>query len=111
MASDTATSTDRQRVLLSAGPTSHGVARVASGIRTAAGDAGIRLSVAYSQRIASEGLARCEQVGVTRLGAGVVIHTAPANGTGLPVVLGYADPDGEWFRDGTRHQSRADGSR
>jgi len=40
---------------------------------------------------------------VSRLGCGVVIHTVPPNKRSLPVVLGYADGRGQWYRDGKRH--------
>lgn len=85
------------------GSDAHRVARLASGIRSAARDAGVVLSRDYADLIACEGLGRCGQLGVTKLGGGVVIHTVPDSGGELPVVLGYADGDGEWFRSGARH--------
>lgn len=76
---------------------------VASGLRRAAAEAGVELSVSYSRRLAQEGLAQGADLGVTRLGAGVVIHTAPGSRDRRPVVVGYADPRGQWHRDGRRH--------
>jgi hypothetical protein len=73
-------------------------------VRAAALDAGVELSASYAVRVAADGLARCAQLGVTRLGEGVVIHTAPENRRELPIVLGYAGAGGEWLRDGSRHQ-------
>lgn len=84
----------------------HRSARLAAGIRAAAHDAGVELTTSYAQRVAADGALRCEQIGVTRLGDGVVIHTVAETRGELPVVLGYADADGEWLRDGTRHQHR-----
>jgi hypothetical protein len=81
----------------------HQVAWVASGLRRAARDAGVELPVDYARRVASDALARDDQVGVTKLGAGVVIHTAPESQHKLPVLVGYADRDGQWYRDGSRH--------
>jgi hypothetical protein len=34
-----------------------------------------------------------------------VIHTAPDSDQHLPVVLGYADADGEWVIDGSNHHA------
>jgi len=54
----------------------HRVERVAAGLRRAAQAAGVQLTVRYSRRLATDGLASVEQLGVTHLGNGVVIHTA-----------------------------------
>lgn len=81
------------------------VARVAAGLRTAAGEAGVDLPSDYAQAVAADGLARCPQLGVTLLGGGVVLHTAPEGVDGLPVILGYANPGDRWRRDGSRHAS------
>lgn len=78
--------------------------RMAARLRAAALEAGVELTASYAARVAADGLARCEQLGVTRLGEGVVIHTAPENQYKLPIVLGYADAGGEWLRDGSRHK-------
>jgi hypothetical protein len=83
--------------------TRHQVERVAAALRRAAADQGVELPVAYARRVATEGLARGGELGVTRLGAGVVIHTVPQAKDRLPVVIGYADSRGQWHRDGTRH--------
>jgi hypothetical protein len=84
-------------------PASHGTARVAAGLRQAAAEAGVELSVAYSQAVAADGLAREPELVVKRLGAGVVLQTRPDSDKRLPVVLGYADSRGQWYRDGRRH--------
>ena len=42
------------------------------------------------------GIAICEQLGVTRLDTGVVIHTAPESPQ-PPVLIGYADAAGQWY--------------
>jgi hypothetical protein len=78
-------------------------ARVAAGLISAAHNAGIELNRSYADTVATHGLAQCGQLGVTNLGNGVVIHTAPENPSELPVVLGYADETGEWLPDGNRH--------
>lgn len=93
----------RRRALVSTGSDLHRTARLAAGIRSAAQDAGVDLTPSYAERVAADGITRCDQVGVTKLGYGVVIHTAPETRAERAVVLGYADADGEWFRDGTRH--------
>jgi len=83
--------------------TLHQVGWVAEGLRRIAAGQGVELPVAYARRVATEGLAHGAELGVTRLGAGVVIHTAPQTGDRRPVVVGYADSRGQWHRDGTRH--------
>ena len=84
-------------------PTAHQVQWVAAGLRQAAGEAGVLLPISYSRAVAADGLGRGADVGVTRLGRGVVFHTHP----GRPLVLGYADPRGQWYRDGRRHTEPA----
>lgn len=86
-------------------PTRHQIAWVAAGLRSAAGDFGVDLPADYARRVAAETLTRCELVGVTRLGRGIVLHTVPAAERTLPVVIGYAQPGGQWYRDGSRHRS------
>ena len=81
----------------------HQIEHVAAGIRRAAAEAGVELPASYAQRVAAEGLAHEANLGVTRLGAGVVIHTAPEARGRLPIVVGYADARGQWHRDGSRH--------
>jgi len=81
----------------------HQVEWVAEGLRRAAADQGVALPVAYARRVASDGLARESELGVTRLGAGVVIHTVASSKDRLPIVVGYADARGQWHRDGTRY--------
>jgi len=81
----------------------HQIERVAAGIRQAAAEQGVELPVSYARRVAAEGLAHKAELGVTPLGAGVVIHTAPQAKDRLPVVVGYADARGQWQRDGRRH--------
>jgi hypothetical protein len=84
-------------------PSRHQIEWAASGLRRAAADAGVELSVAYSRAVATDGLARETELCVTRLGTGVVIHTQPDSDKRLPIVLGYADGRGQWYRDGRRH--------
>jgi hypothetical protein len=79
------------------------VAWVAAGLRRSARDAGVELPVSYSHRVAADALAFGPELGVSRLGAGVVIHTCPRTTDRLPIVLGYADNRGQWHRDGSRH--------
>jgi hypothetical protein len=84
-------------------PSRHHIEWAAAGLRRAAADAGVDLPVAYSQTVAIDGLAREPELGVTRLGTGVVIQTQPDSDRRLPIVLGYADGRGQWYRDGRRH--------
>jgi hypothetical protein len=80
---------------------------VAAGLRRAANQLGVTLPVDYSVEVARDGLRRCPQLAVTALGCGAVIHTAPDDPKQLPIVIGYADPAGQWYRDGRRHRSPA----
>ena len=84
--------------------TRHQVEWAASGLRRATTEAGVALPIDYSQAVAAAaGLTRAAELGVTRLGVGVVIHTRPSIDRELPVVAGYADGRGRWSRDGHRH--------
>ncbi len=88
-------------------PEQHQVAWVAAGLRTAAREAGVDLPVDYARQVTVDGLNRATQLGVTPIGAGVVIHTAPEGPDQLPVVLGCADRGGQWLRDGRRYHPAA----
>jgi len=78
----------------------HRLEWVAAGLRRAAQAAGVQLTMGYSRRVATDGLASAEQLGVTRFRMGVVIHTASELPDRLPVVVGYADRSGQWCADG-----------
>jgi hypothetical protein len=71
-------------------------------LRRIAGGAGIALPDAYARRVVNDAGPRVD-IGASRLGNGVVVHTVPPNKRSLPVLLGYADGRGQWYRDGTRH--------
>jgi len=85
------------------GPTRHQIEWAAAGLRRAAAESDITLPVDYARRVAASGLTANTTLGVTRLGAGVVIHTQSPTNRELPIVVGYADPRGQWYRDGSRH--------
>ena len=61
----------------------HHVERVAADVRRAAAEAGVELPVSYARRVATEGVAQEADLRVTRIGAGVVIHTAPVESRGV----------------------------
>ena len=86
----------------------HSVERAAAGLRRAAAQAGVTLPVDYARAVAADGLARSPQLTVSRLGAGIVVHTQPTSRRQLPVLLGYADPRGQWHRNGRRHTTVPD---
>jgi hypothetical protein len=83
----------------------HNCARLACRLRSAARDASVEISPSYAARLVADGFSLCDQIGVTRLGRGVVIHTAPDSDQQRPVVLGYADADGEWVMHGSHHHA------
>jgi hypothetical protein len=83
----------------------HQLAWLAAGLRRAAHGLGVDLPVTYAQAVAAEGLRCGDPVGVIRLGRGVVLHSLPEADDRLPMVLGYADATGQWYRDGSRHQT------
>ena len=73
-----------------------------AGLSRAARSASVDLPGGYIARVVNDAGPRVG-VGVSRLGTGLVIHTIPPNKRSLPVVLGYADGRGQWYRDGKRH--------
>jgi hypothetical protein len=81
------------------------LAWLAAGLRRAANGLGVDLPVAYAHAVAAQALRCGDPVGVTRLGSGVVLHTLSEADDRLPMVLGYADANGQWYRDGSRHQT------
>ena len=90
------------RAEVPAGTRDHQIARVASGIRRAARQHGIELSIGFAQEVVADGLRRSGQIGVSRVGRGVVIHTAPASKRDLPILLGYAEAGSAWLRGGNQ---------
>ena len=80
----------------------HRIDEMAITLSRAAHDAAVELPVSYARRVA-ETTKSDEELGVSRLGGGVVIHTVAATKHRLPVVVGYADSRGQWYRDGSRH--------
>jgi len=84
-------------------PTRHQIERSAAGVRQAAAEAGVTLPVAYAQALAADGLRREPDLAVRRIGDGVVILAQPDTDRRLPILLGYADARGQWYRDGRRH--------
>jgi len=71
-------------------------------LRRVARIAGVDLPGSYAERVVHDA-PPLVGVGVSRLGTGLVIHTIPPKRRSLPVVLGYADGRGQWYRDGKRH--------
>lgn len=88
-------------------PGRHHIDWVAAGLRRAAAELGVGLPISYSKAVATDGLTREDELGVSRLGAGVVFHTQPNSAKALPILLGYADARGQWYRDGRRHVEAA----
>ncbi|MHB1614426.1 MAG: hypothetical protein ACYCYA_08900 [Actinomycetes bacterium] len=88
--------------------TRHHAEWMAARVCRAAAEAGVELPITYARRLATDGLAQQAGLEVTRLGTGVVIHTAPRATDRLPVVVGYADARGQWHRDGHRHTEAPD---
>jgi hypothetical protein len=85
----------------------HQLAWLAAGLRRAASSCGVELPASYSEAITRDGIEFCDQLAVTQIGRGVVIHTAPEESDRLPIILGYADSLGHWYRNGQRHSSTA----
>jgi hypothetical protein len=81
----------------------HQLEAVVGELRAAALEAGTELPVVYAEQIALDGLTLCDQLGVTPLGNGVILHTAPEGTRDLPKLLGYADGSGQWYRDSTKY--------
>jgi hypothetical protein len=81
----------------------HRIDEMAISLYRAARDAGVDLPLSYARRVAAPTTEGDGELGVSRLGGGVVIHTVPPTKERLPIVVGYADARGQWYRDGSRH--------
>lgn len=82
----------------------HRIQWVARGVREVSRQHGVALPLDYSLTLVRDGLAKADSIGVSKAGQGVVFHTAPdPHCNELPVLLGYADRSGAWYRDGRRH--------
>jgi len=80
----------------------HRIDEIAIALCAAAHEADVEIARSYARRVAATAKSAGE-LGVSRLGRGVVIHTVPATKHRLPVIVGYADNRGQWYQDGSRH--------
>jgi hypothetical protein len=83
-------------------PDRHRIGQMAFALCRAAHDAAVELPLSYARCVA-ETTENDAELGVSRLGSGVVLHTVPAAKGCLPIIVGYADGRGQWYRDGSRH--------
>lgn len=82
----------------------HRIHWVARGVRQVSQEHGVPLPLEYSVVLVRDGLSRADSIGVTRVGHGLVFHTTPEpDSRELPIVIGYADRTGAWYRDGRRY--------
>ncbi len=84
-------------------PDRHLVDQMAIALCRAAHGAAVELPLCYARRVAATTTENDAELGVSRLGGGVVLHTVPATKGSLPIIVGYADGRGQWYRDGSRH--------
>ena len=81
----------------------HRIDEMAIALYRAAHDAAVELPRSYALRVAATVAKGDGELGVSRLGSGVVIHTVPPTKDRLPLIVGYADGRGQWYQDGSRH--------
>jgi hypothetical protein len=81
----------------------HRIDEMAVALYRAAHDAAVELPRSYARRVVATMAKGDGELGVSRLGSGVVLHTVPSTKDRLPVIVGYADSRGQWYRDGSRH--------
>ena len=79
------------------------IKQMAIALYRAAHAAAVELPRSYVVRVAATVAKGDGELGVSRLGSGVVIHTVPPTKDRLPLIVGYADGRGQWYRDGSRH--------
>jgi hypothetical protein len=80
----------------------HRIDRMAPALRRIADAADVALPIAHARSVAAT-VENDTELDVLRLGGGIVIRTVSATKDRLPVVVGYADSRGRWYRDGSRH--------
>ena len=81
----------------------HRIDEMAIALYRAAHDAAVELPRSYAVRVAATMAKGDGELGVSRLGSGVVLHTVPPTKDRLPIIVGYADCRGQWYGDGSRH--------
>ena len=81
----------------------HRIDEMAIALYRAAHDAAVELPRSYVVRVAATVAKGDGELGVSRLGSGIVLHTVPPTKDRLPLIVGYADGRGQWYRDGSRH--------
>ena len=81
----------------------HRIDGLAVALHRAAHEADVELPRSYVLRVAATIEEGDGELGASRLGNGLVLHTVPATKSRLPMIVGYADSRGQWYRDGSRH--------
>jgi hypothetical protein len=81
----------------------HRIEGLAVALQRAAHEADVELPRSYVLRVAATIAEGDGELGASRLGNGLVLHTVPATKDRLPIIVGYADSRGQWYRDGSRH--------
>ena len=81
----------------------HRIEEMAIALYRAAHDAAVELPRSYAVRVVATMAKGDGELGVSRLGSGIVLHTVPPTKDRLPLIVGYADGRGQWYRDGSRH--------
>jgi hypothetical protein len=79
----------------------HRIDRMATALCRVAFAADVALPIAHARRVAAT-VENDAELGVSRLGGGIVIRTDSGTKDRLPVVVD-ADSRGRWYRDGSRH--------
>jgi hypothetical protein len=80
----------------------HRIDRTAMALRRSAQAADAAVPIPYARHVGATA-ENDPELGVSRLGSGIVIRSVSATKDCLPVVVGSADRRGQWCRDGGRH--------
>jgi hypothetical protein len=80
----------------------HRIDRMATALCQVVDAADVALPIADARRVVAT-VETDAELGLSRLGGGIVTRTVSATKDRLHVVVGYADSRGRWYLDGSRH--------
>ncbi len=72
-------------------------------LRLSAHDANVDIPLSYARKLVIASNELGIDLFLGELGNGIVFKSLPASPEELPLIMGYADKRGQWFRDGRKH--------
>lgn len=72
-------------------------------LRLSAHDANVDIPLSYARKLVLASNELGSDLSLAELGNGIVFKSLPTSSDELPLIMGYADRRGQWYRDGKKH--------